>query len=219
MSLIMQRIRIIYQKTEPLRYTSNLDMQKIWERTLRRAHIPIAYSMGFHPQPRINQACPLPLGITSLAEVVDIWLNTGLSVLEVKTFIENVEPPGISLKCVEIVNPLSPSLQSQVTSSEYLALLNESTNLILLNQKIESILSVTTLFRQRRGKTYDLRPLLEELELLPTQKTIKPRIHMKLAARSNATGRPDEVLDAIGIDSASSSLLRIALWINEIRIG
>jgi hypothetical protein len=59
---LMQRIRIQYAKTEPLRYTGNLDMHRIWERTLRRARLTIAYSQGFHPQPRLNQACPLPLG-------------------------------------------------------------------------------------------------------------------------------------------------------------
>lgn len=50
----MKRIRIHYAKTEGLRYTSNLDMQKVWERALRRAGLPLYYSQGFHPQPRIQ---------------------------------------------------------------------------------------------------------------------------------------------------------------------
>jgi len=215
----MQRIRILYAKTEALRYTSNLDMQKIWERTLRRAQLPIAYSMGFHPQPRINQACPLPLGITSQAELVDLWLTSNLALEEVKAYLESAEPPGISLKGFEIVDPASPSLQSQVSASEYLAVLDESTDLNLLNLTIKTILAAATLPRQRRGKTYDLRPLLEELELLTRASDISPRVLMKLAARSNATGRPDEVLGALGIDSASACLLRTALWINDIKIG
>jgi radical SAM-linked protein len=215
----MQRIRILYAKTEALRYTSNLDMQKIWERTLRRAQLPIAYSMGFHPQPRINQACPLPLGITSQAELVDLWLTSNLALEEVKAYLEGAGPPGISLKGFEIVDPASPSLQSQVSASEYLAVLDESTDLNLLNLTIKTILAAASLPRQRRGKTYDLRPLLEELELLTRASDISPRVLMKLAARSNATGRPDEVLGALGIDSASACLLRTALWINDVRIG
>ena len=59
----MERLRITYSKTAALRYTSNLDMHKIWERALRRARLPLAYSQGFHPQPRLTQACPLPLGL------------------------------------------------------------------------------------------------------------------------------------------------------------
>ena len=71
----MERIRICYAKTEPLRYTSNLDVHKVWERLLLRARLPLAYSQGFHHQPRINQAAPLPLGFTSRVEMVDIWLE------------------------------------------------------------------------------------------------------------------------------------------------
>ena len=65
----MERIRVYYSKTAPMRYTGNLDVHKVWEHTLRRARLPLAYSQGFHPQPRINQACPLPLGMTSRAEI------------------------------------------------------------------------------------------------------------------------------------------------------
>ena len=69
------RIRIVYSKADSLKYTGNLDLQKIWERLLRRANLPLAYSQGFHPQPRINQGCPLPLGFIGENEMVDIWLD------------------------------------------------------------------------------------------------------------------------------------------------
>ena len=68
----MLRVRITYTKSGGLRYTGNLDMHKIWERTMRRARLPLAYSQGFHPQPRINQASPLPLGMVSQVEMVDV---------------------------------------------------------------------------------------------------------------------------------------------------
>ncbi|MBA4384294.1 MAG: hypothetical protein C0410_06130, partial [Anaerolinea sp.] len=54
----MQRIRIHYFKGEDLQYIGNLDLHKVWERTFRRAQIKLAYSQGFHPQPRMHQACP-----------------------------------------------------------------------------------------------------------------------------------------------------------------
>jgi len=72
----MQRIRLTYSKGGELKYTGNLDMMKVWERTFRRARLRIAYSQGFHPQPKIHQALPLPLGFTSENDLLDIWLTS-----------------------------------------------------------------------------------------------------------------------------------------------
>ena len=69
------RVRIIFSKQGALRYTGNLDLHKILERSIRRAKLPLAYSQGYHPQPKINLAAALPLGFSSRAEVMDMWLN------------------------------------------------------------------------------------------------------------------------------------------------
>ncbi len=68
----MIKIRITYTKMGWLKYTSNLDVQKLWERAIRRARLPLAYSQGYHPKPKMNLAAPLPLGFTSSAELIDI---------------------------------------------------------------------------------------------------------------------------------------------------
>ena len=65
------RIRISYNKNSLIRFTSALDMQRIWERSFRRASIKVTYSKGFHPQPRIQLGIPLPLGFIGLEEKVD----------------------------------------------------------------------------------------------------------------------------------------------------
>jgi radical SAM-linked protein len=77
-----QRFRITYARTEALRYIGNLDMQKVWERYVRRLKVPIAYSQGFHPQAKIQQACPLPLGFLSTCEITDIWVDDDLAILK-----------------------------------------------------------------------------------------------------------------------------------------
>ena len=91
----MQRIRVTYARTAPLRYTGHLDMQIVWERCLRRARLPLMYSQGFHPQPRINQACPLPLGMTSQMEVTDFWLDPEVPLDEIRSMLATALPPGI----------------------------------------------------------------------------------------------------------------------------
>ncbi|MFQ5886684.1 MAG: TIGR03936 family radical SAM-associated protein, partial [Anaerolineae bacterium] len=57
-----QRIRITFSKGEEIQYISHLDMMRLWKRTLRRANLPLAYSKGFNPQPKISIAAPLPVG-------------------------------------------------------------------------------------------------------------------------------------------------------------
>jgi radical SAM-linked protein len=205
----MIRIRLYYAKTEPLRYTSNLDMQKIWERTLRRADLPIVYSQGFHPQPRLHQAAPLPLGITSDAEIIDAWLADDITIFEIETALQNSLPPGIEIHKLEIVPLNSPNLQVCIESSDYIALLPNTTTPDELLSQVEVLLSATTLLRQRREKTYDLRPLILELKIHPVGG--HPVLHMRLSTRESATGRPDEVLHALGVDPLACKIHRVAL--------
>jgi hypothetical protein len=73
---------------------------------------------------------------------------------------------------------------------------------------VEEILEAESIPRERRGKFYDLRPLIEELEVAEAE---KPSIRMKLAAREGATGRPDEVLNALGIEPETARVERTEL--------
>ena len=66
---LVMRIRITFVKQGALRYTGHLDLHKLWERAARRAELPLAYSQGFHPQPKMNMAAALPLGFSSRCEV------------------------------------------------------------------------------------------------------------------------------------------------------
>ena len=68
------RLRLTFTKTGSLKYTGHLNLHRTLERTFRRAGLPLAYSQGFNPQPRMNLAEALPLGITSECEVMDVWL-------------------------------------------------------------------------------------------------------------------------------------------------
>ena len=101
-----------------MRYTGHLDLHRAWERTFRRAHLPLAYSQGFHPQPRLNLACALPLGLTSQCELLDAWLETPQPVDQVFTALVKAAPPGIQITHIEEITERLPALQTQVTSAE-----------------------------------------------------------------------------------------------------
>jgi len=116
----MQRFRITYAKQDALRFTGNLDIQKVWERYLRRAELPVAYSQGFHPQPKIQQACPLPLGFISETEITDIWLDDDLiSTVDVQHRLTTTGQPGIAIRSVASIVLTCPALQSIMVSAIY----------------------------------------------------------------------------------------------------
>lgn len=189
------RLRITFSKQGALRYTGHLDLHKMWERAARRADLPLSYSQGFHPHPQIQLAAALPLGFSSRCEVVDLKLNESLPLEGLTERIQAAMPPGLRILSVESVDERAPALQTQVAAAEFEVELLEGVDLNELTRKIDAVLAAESLPRERRGKPYDLRPLIEGLEFHPN----RSRIFMRLTAREGATGRPEEVLDVLGI--------------------
>ncbi len=209
------RLRITFNKTEDLRFTSHLDLHKAWERTFRRSGLPLAYSQGYRPKPRINLASALPLGFTSECEIADVWLEAALPLAEVVSSLKDALPPGLQLKEVEEAEPRAPKLQSQIQSAEYLvALVGQVPD---LEDRIKSLLSSQCLPRERRGKAYDLRPLIENIRYLPDDDEKHAHLLIKLAAREGATGRPEEVVAALGLTPEAARFHRTRLILAEER--
>ena len=211
------RIRITFSKQGALRYTGNLDLHTLLERAARRAALPLAYSQGFHPTPKIQLASALPLGFSSRAEMMDLWLTTDCEVFaehavsaRLRDDLQAALPRDIQILNIETVDDRAPALQTQVIAAEYEATIPDefASN---LTSRLSAVMDAESLPRERRGKPYDLRPLIEELTpLVPSGHS--PHFHgkwgeteggvkllMRLAAREGATGRPEEVLSALGI--------------------
>jgi radical SAM-linked protein len=208
------RIRITFVKQGPLRYTGHLDLHKLWERAARRAELPLAYSQGFHPQPKMNMAAALPLGFSSRCEVMDMKLEHDIPLDDLSTRLNMTLPSGLQVVRVEEVDERAPALQTQVASAEYEVMLTETVDELELERKIDFATESQTLPRERRGKPYDLRPLIERLSLLPDGKIL-----MRLAAREGATGRPEEVLDVLGIAFEETRIERTRLLFRSTKAG
>ncbi len=215
------RLRITFSKTGSLRYTGHLDLQTVWERTARRAGLSLAYSRGFHPGPKIQIASALPLGIAGRAEIVDMWLEADPGdTAQAQERLQAGAPPGLTILHVEAVEEHGPALQTQVASAEYTVTLLEAVSEPDLQLRVDKLLAARSMPRQRRGKDYDLRPLIEELSLTPPPPGEGPgvraflpgvRLFMRLAARESATGRPEEVLDVLGIPFETTRIERTRL--------
>ena len=161
------RIQITFAKQGPLRYTGHLDLHKLWERAARRAQLPLAYSQGFHPQPKMNIAAALPLGFSSRCEVMDMKLEHEIQLEGLRDKLQQTLPAGIQVLSVESADERAPALQTQVASAEYQVTLTGSVDASELKRKIDSVMEAESIIRERRGKTYDLRPLIEGLAITP----------------------------------------------------
>ena len=202
------RARITFSKQGALRYTGHLDLHRLWERAMRRADLPLSYSQGFHPQPKISLASALPLGFSSRCEALDVRFNEDIATEEIASRLQESLPPDIQIVRVESVDEKLPALQTQVLSAVYQVELTEPVDGSELSRRVEEILEAESLPRERRSKFYDLRPLIEELRVSADE---KPSLHMKLAAREGATGRPEEVLNSLGIEPEYTRVERTEL--------
>lgn len=200
------RIQITFTKQGALRYTGHLDLHKLWERAARRAELPLAYSQGFHPQPKMSIASALPLGFSSRCEVLDMRLEKDIPLDGLRDKLQTTLPSGIQVLSIEQTDDRAPALQTQVVSAEYEVTAIESGFGSDLKRMIDSVMESKSIIRTRRGKEYDLRPLIEKLALQPDNK-----IFMTLSAREGATGRPEEVLDVLNIAFEDTRIERTRL--------
>jgi radical SAM-linked protein len=213
------RVRITFSKSGPLRYIGHLDLYALWERAARRAGLPLAYTQAFHPQPKIYFAAPLPLGFSSRGEVLDMRLQQdNIDLTSLPDRLKAVMPSGIDILSAEGVDEDAPALQTQVIAAEYEVSLDKGLDTTELEPKISAIMFSKEIPRTRRDKQYDLRPLIEELTAMthPSQEQESGvTVFMRLSARESATGRPEEVLDALGFPLEAAHIERTRLIFQE----
>lgn len=200
----MQRLRLTFAKTEAMRFTGHLDLHTAWERTFRRARLPLAYTQGHNPQPRLQLAAALPLGFTSECEMADAWLETAQDLDAARAALEAALPPGLKLLAIAEAPLTEPALQTQVRSAEYTVTLDTDWSAAELDARLAALLAQPEIRRVRRGKAYDLRPLIESAERANDARTLR----LRLAAREGATGRPEEVVEALGANAAGARFHR-----------
>lgn len=198
----MQRLRLRFSRGEQLKYISHLDLMRLWERTLRRAGVPMAYSEGFSPHPRISLAVPLPIGVTSEAELMDVVVKKAVSPY---FFLQNTKPqlpPGIEILEVQQVVLTAPSLQSLTRFVEYRVSVKSEGTEEEVRGAIETTLRARELpwhhMRDTGPRHYDLRPLIEELRLEGWADGVAT-LGMRLRCDANGTGRPEQVTAALGL--------------------
>ena len=111
----VQRLRLRYAKRGRLRFASHRDFQRSFERALRRADVPMAYSAGFSPHPRISYANAAPTGAASEAEYLEIAVTRRCDPARVRTALDEALPPGLDV--VEVVEARTPGFAERLEAS------------------------------------------------------------------------------------------------------
>ena len=213
----MQRLRIKFSRGSEIKFISHLDIVRLWQRAFNRAGIQIAYSTGFTPHPRISLAAPLPIGVTSEAELMDIFVIKGVAPHFFVSAVNQQLPPGIR---VEKVQPLAfevPSLQSQISQAEYKVDLITEPGPPDIRVALATLLAREHLAWQHMRDTgphqYDLRALIDDLWITlwePPQGTLG----MRLTCGNRGSGRPEQVTAALGFAQRPESIHRTQIILN-----
>jgi radical SAM-linked protein len=114
----VQKLRIRYTKRGRLRFTSSRDFQRALERALRRADVPMAFSAGFHPHPKISYANAASTGTASEAEYFEISVTQRVDPESVRVALDEALPPGIDV--VTVVEAAAGALADRLEASDWL---------------------------------------------------------------------------------------------------
>ncbi len=214
----IQRLRITFRKGSPVRWIGHLDVARFWERALRRADLPILYTQGFNPQPRIQFASALPVGFTGRAEVMDVWFSPPQDPEEVKRRLQAQCPPGFEVLDVVEVPLDAPSLPSQVEEAEYEVALEKAFLPPDWREQLDRFLAAREVWREKQRKKkrvrYNLRPLILDLKITGEDDEWV-YVYMRVRSAPAATGRPDEVLAALGWEDVPRRIERTRLIFAE----
>lgn len=231
----MVTMRSRFYKKGDMVFISHLDLIRVFERAIRRADIPVAYTQGFNPHPVMAFATALGVGVASEGEYIDIKLDDNMDSELFMNKLNNVLPEGLGIIRSEAVTDRAKSLMSIVRSSIYLVRLKIKKPLSEtdIKQHIKNLLDRKTIIelrqkRQKRGRRkrkpefreINIRPLIKNIELflLDEQEVL---LKMHLAAGSRGNLKPEVVVDKLSeltnlpIEQYETRVKRLDLFVDE----
>jgi len=217
----VQRLRVWFGKQGNMALVSHLDLIRLFDRVVRRAGLPIAFTGGFHPMPRISVATALALGATSSGEIADFELTVPVALDTFREQLVREMPTDIPIYDVEQIDLKTPAATQLLETAEYLitvAALEEVTP-IQWQEWIDTIKAKDQLWYEHTTKSgksqlINLRDRLFELELVETHKGIAESISViRYVGSYRQDGfllRPEQILFMLGmVASGEFQLLHI----------
>ena len=188
---------------------------RLWERALRRAGIPIAYSEGFNPRPRMALGSPLAVGVTSDGELLDLFLEQRISPYHLTTSISKELPDGISILEVAEMGLKVPSLQSRANQADYIVTITSDKTPEQIQSAVDSFLDAKHIEwqhkRDKKIREYDIRALVQYLQVIGGKNN-----EFQIGMRLKISGRPEQVCAALGFSDHPSLIHRTGIILDEI---
>lgn len=217
-TLVVQRLRLIYGITGALSYASVLDIGRLWERLLHRAQMPLTYTQGFNPHPRLQFAAALAVGYTSSYEVLDLLLSELVDPEETLGKLRAQCPAGLTILLIEQVPLDAPSPQATLRQISYRLEIQTGASVAEIQHSIAVLLAQASFFyqRQRKGQTksFDMRPLVLDIRYIGEQ-ACQHIIMLDLLFRAEGSIRPEEVISALALPIERLVIHRTALFWGE----
>ncbi|MDT0426464.1 TIGR03936 family radical SAM-associated protein [Streptomyces salyersiae] len=198
----MQRIRLRYTKRGRLRFTSHRDFQRAFERALRRSEVPMAYSAGFTPHPKVSYANAAPTGTGSEAEFLEIALTEARDPAVLRDLLNQSLPDGLDI--TDAVEARTSGLADRLTASVW-ELRLDGVAVEDARKAVEAFLAAEAVEVQRRAKngmrSFDARAAVVALEAhdpQPDRSQDTPCAILRLVVRHETPAvRPDDVLSGL----------------------
>lgn len=217
------RLRLRYTKEGRIRFISQRDVARVWERTMRRSGLPLSWSEGFSPHLLLSFGLGLPTGCASGAEYLDVHLSAspGVPPQELPGLLSDLLPEGMEVVAAALVAGGSPSLQHLVTSCTWeLEVLGVAEG--ELAEQIERFLALSSVpvQKERKGRLVeaDVRPMVRMLEPLARRPdacgTTGARLRAELGTQPQGV-RPNELLVALGGGLTLLRARRTHQWIEQ----
>ena len=184
------RIRMAYRKGPEIRFTSHLDVLRIFIRAFRRARIRLALSQGYHAHPRISPGPPLPLGYTGKSEYLDFEVFDNIPGAFERVFNPHL-PKGLEVFKHAVVPEKTPALDGSITLAGYRATWDGAPGYVSLKPKIESFLAKNSYRVRREEKEVDIRLSVAELS------AGEEGLFMLIRLGIPSSARVKEVLDSL----------------------
>ena len=187
------RLRIQFAKTGSMALLSHLDLMRLLERALRRSGLPISFTGGFHPLPRVQIALALPLGAEADGEWMDMEFTEALDPLQLQQGLQPLLPPGITLLTVAEVPVSSPSLSQEIRAAVWSFDVElESGMTFDWSPAIAALLAADQLMwhdtdKKGRPRSRDCRSVLRRLDVLSDPEG--SRLRLRLEADVDSMGR------------------------------
>jgi radical SAM-linked protein len=201
-----QRLRIRFERGAAAGNVGHLDLSRVWEAAFEAAGLPVSRSKGKRAHARLAFAAGLPSGVTSGAELLDVFLSRPVDPGCVQRRVQPHLPTGIVIAGVWEVGVGLPAISAAVRWADYEVSV-PSTDRASLQRAVERLLaSVELPWRDTRGekvRDYDLRPLVRQLRVEGQCAGSGLTISMRLRCDSNGVGRPDQVVKALGLPEAA----------------